>query len=94
MVASTHTLGSNPVGNFGAALTRKARPGYADDTRAVTQVQSGLEPERASDEHAALGLRSIRTYHRPCELVEHALFVVTLAAIGYLYFGVCLAELI
>lgn len=94
MIASTHAFGSNPVKFFRAARTRKGSPGHSDETGVVTDVQAGLEPERASNERAVSRLRSSGIYRRPCEKAEHALFIVTLATIGYLYFGVCLAALI
>ena len=92
MQTSTHTLEINPAGDCRLAPVRKTGTGYAGAPPMVTRVEPGSQPERAADEYARPHSHSTRIRPRLGELVEHALFAITLAGIGCFYLAAILTQ--
>jgi len=84
MHSSTHTLDSNPAGDCRLARVRETRTTHAGISAMVAGVEPSPDSERVTGERAGPHSPSNRIRLRLGEQVEYALFIVTLAAIGYL----------
>lgn len=92
MNSSTRTLDSISMEIFLRTPIREKATGCKGTPTAGTLNEAGTGPRMALDQHAQPHPRPNRTYRRFGERLEHALFTVTLAAMGSLYLGVLLAQ--
>ena len=90
----THALDLHPATNPWLARVRKTKV-TRERCLAATAIAAAIPgPEPTADELSDLGLSVNRFRSGLAARVEYALFAVTLAAVGYLYLGVALVEVL
>lgn len=90
----THALDLHPATNPWLARVRKTKTTRERCLAATAPAAAIPGPEPTADELDDLGLSVKRVQSGLAARVEYAFFAVTLASVGYLYFGVVLAEVL